>query len=238
MEHAKKETLQSQTLREHFHQFSLERSVCHDGSYTPTMRIDLLRDLLSKRHEILSNLRIAQNSFNESNSLLLYHPTVSTNLLAFFVLSPAEFSGDGRTDATEVLSSCLCQTAAWLTILLETVMMVLLEVEMDCCVEVLEALKFWHQLSQMSTMSRRIYFPVLHLREGGIRRTSLRRASRLKVMLRYRSLGVSNLQTILLRMRRLSDEIIMGKAWTVSEDQVPTKAFWQDFDDTAKKALK
>jgi hypothetical protein len=108
---------------------------------------------------------------------------------------------------------------------------------MDCCVDILEALKFWHNLSQMSTMTRRIYFPVLHLREGGIRRTSLRRASRLKVMLRYRSLGVSNLQTILLRTRRLSNEIILGKSWTVSEDQVPTKAFWQDFDDTSKKAL-
>lgn len=29
----------------------------------------------------------------------------------------------------------------------------------------------------------------------------------------------------------------MGKGWTVSEDHVPTKAFWQDFDETSKKAI-
>jgi hypothetical protein len=66
-------------------------------------------------------------------------------------------------------------------------------VELEGCVELLESLKFWRSLANMSVLKRRIYYPVLHLREGGIRRTSLRRAARLEAMLSDRATKVMGL---------------------------------------------
>jgi hypothetical protein len=50
----------------------------------------------------------------------------------------------------------------------------------------------------MHSLQRRVYYPALHLREGGIRRTALRRAARLEAMLADRTHKAGALHALLL----------------------------------------
>jgi hypothetical protein len=97
---------------------------------------------------------------------------------------------------------------AWQSVMLEVLVTIVLETELDSCVTLIEALKFWRQLAQMTKFRRRFFYPALHLREGGIRRTALRRAARLEGMLADRAAKASTLHRLLMRIRALAEPII------------------------------
>ena len=62
----------------------------------------------------------------------------------------------------------------------------------------------------MQDLQRRLYYPLLQLREGGIRRTSYRRAARLDAMLKDRATRAGQLHRLLLVVRGLSDAVTQG----------------------------
>lgn len=54
---------------------------------------------------------------------------------------------------------------------------------------------------QMHSFQRRVYYPALHWREGGIRRTALRRAARLEAMVADRTQQAGTLHALLLTVK-------------------------------------
>lgn len=171
----------------------MERRACRDGS-SRGIRLNLLMSLAS-RQDLPASSSISAGASPPKNPTFARFDSDRLGTEISFE--------NGWADA-----ECAATALAWQSVMLEVLVTIVLETELDACVALIEALKFWRQLAQMTKFRRRVYYPALHLREGGIRRTALRRAARLEGMLHHRAAKASALHDLLLRVRALPESII------------------------------